>query len=130
MTETVMISVPRGDDQLADLLEAGGNIDAAMTVRGVKPVVYLWRLSQDENGGYDTYDSCVVSAVDEASAKRVHPSVYAARYDEQSGTWVDRHGDAFGHGDWATHPDQVLAVRIGVSTDQPGRVLCSSFNAG
>lgn len=125
-----MITVQSGDDQLADLLEASGNMDAAMTVRGARPVVYLWRLSQDVNSGYDTYDSCVVTAVDEESAKRIHPSTYAARYDEQSRTWLYRGGDTFDNSDWATHPDQVLAVRIGVSTDRPGRVLCSSFNAG
>jgi hypothetical protein len=152
MTDTVMISVRRGDDQLADLLEASGNIDAAMTVRGVKPVVYLWRLSQDVYGGYDTYDSCVVAAVDEAAAKRVHPGggdgvvfdedrqiwIYESlrllpgtegyAFDEEEGERAD--DEVYGH-DWACHAEQVLAVCIGATTVyEPGAIVCSSFNAG
>ncbi len=126
-----MISVRRGADQLADLLEATGNLDAAMTVRGAKPIVYLWRLSQDAESGYDTYDSCVVAALDEASAKRIHPSFYGGTFDEAQETWVDSDGEPRSHGDWALSPDQVTAVCIGATTtEELGTVICASFNAG
>jgi hypothetical protein len=132
MSETVMITVPAGDPVLADFLEAGGQMDAAMVVRGATPVVYLWLLTQSEETGYDTYDSCVVAAVDEESAKRVHPSPFRDdRFSEELETWVDGHGEPGNDGTWAHRPDQVKALRIGVTaTAKPGTVVCASFNAG
>jgi len=37
-------------------------------------VLKLWIIEQEENGGYDTYDSAVVAAMTEEEAKRIHPS--------------------------------------------------------
>jgi hypothetical protein len=133
MTE-VLAPLRAGDHVLADFLEASGNLDAAMIVRGHEPEgrVYLWLLSQVVSTGYDTYDSCVVAAKDEHSAKRIHPSPFRDdRFSEALGTWVDRRGEPENDGTWAHRPDQVKAVRIGVTLDQPhGAVVCSSFNAG
>ena len=145
-TSTVLVELPAGDPVLADFLEENGQLPAAMAVRCAEPVVYLWLLSQTENGGYDTYDSCVVAAVDEQSAKRIRPSG-SGEFDERRQIWAykgkdgwrynpgddgyDERNDEVGAGDWATHPDQVTAKRIGVtSTEPPGTVICASFNAG
>ena len=36
----------------------------------------IYLIWQNENRGYDTYDSAVVVAEDEESAKLIHPSTY------------------------------------------------------
>lgn len=138
MTEnTVMVSLPAGDPVLADYLDGRGLFDAAMAVRGVNPVVYLWRLSQDEDDGYDTYDSCVVAAPDEHSARRIgaHGNT---QYDDDRGEWVyastrKEYGWTAGQRapGWVSHPDQVKVARIGITTtEKAGTVVCASFNAG
>ena len=33
----------------------------------------IYKLDQDLNDGYDTYDSCIVVAENEAEARRMHP---------------------------------------------------------
>jgi hypothetical protein len=133
MSETVMITVSAGDPVLADLLEASGQLHEAMIVRGMAPVVYLWRLSQDVVGGYDTFDSCVVAAVDEASAKRVHPSEFVGAFDDSTSAWLDSKGNPPRRPlqNWAPHPDRVVAKRIGATAIYAaGAVVCTSFNAG
>ena len=147
-----MIEVETGNDVLADLLETSGNLDAAMTVRGFKPVVYLWWLTQNVHSGYDTYDSCVVAAIDEESAKRVRPGLAdGVVFDEARQIWIheaqrlsptdegyavdddggEQPDDEIYGGEWARHPEQVEAVCIGVTTtEQPGTVVCASYNAG
>lgn len=74
----------------------------------------LYLLTQDENKGYDTFDSCVVAAESLEAATRIHP-----RGDWKSDTW-------------ASSPEKVTAVFIGVaaSTIQEGEVICASFHAG
>ena len=128
--EEVLAPLPIGDHVLADFLEVNGYLPAAMLIRGHEPEgpVYLWRLSQDESGGYDTYDSCVVAACDEASAKRIHPSPFAGA--EWWKIEVDDWGISSASDDWATSLDNVTAVRIGMTlTEKPGTVVCASYNA-
>jgi len=81
----------------------------------------LFLLSQDENGGYDTYDSCVVCAESEEDAKKIHPSGYrndeVTEEEEKYGTW--------------TTLSNVDAEYIGEAKEGSERgVVCSSFNAG
>jgi len=79
----------------------------------------LWLISQEANDGYDTYDSAVVVAPDEETAKRVHPSGYVfSESDGPSGTWAT--------------PENVVAKCVGVAADdlESGQVICASFNAG
>jgi hypothetical protein len=128
---TVIVELPARDPVLADFLEASGQLPAAMAVRGAAPVVYLWLLSQTEAPGWDTYDSCVVAAFDEESAKRVHPTTYGRTYSDEHGAWLDRHGDRDDCSSWATTADNVTAERVGVAHgQQSGTVVCASFNAG
>jgi len=73
----------------------------------------LYLLSQHQNNWYDTFDSLVVAAKDEESARNIKPS---------SRDWGC---------DWAYSPDQVTVEFIGkaIKGTLEGVVL-SSFNAG
>ena len=77
----------------------------------------LYYLSQNDETGYDTYDSCVVAAVDEEAARHIHPG---------GGEWDTMFG-----GTWARYPNKVKVEFIGVAAShvKPG-VVCASFNAG
>lgn len=71
----------------------------------------LYLLSQNINTGYDTYDSCVVAAKNEDSARHISPSLHVEY-------------------DWTT-PDYVNVKLIGkaIFGTKEG-VIISSFNAG
>lgn len=90
----------------------------------------IYFLTQTQNRGYDTFDSCVVMAPDEDSARKMHPRG-DRRWNGQN--WeVDGYpgwGDEAG---WAHYPEAVTVEFIGVTfTDGvTPRVVCSSFNAG
>ena len=77
----------------------------------------LYKISQNENIGYDTYDSAIVAAESEDKAKLIHP---------------DKH-DEFGclYGSWCSSPDLVKVIYIGIAAEgtKPG-VILASFNAG
>jgi hypothetical protein len=73
----------------------------------------LWLISQDENCGYDIYDSAVVVAETEAEAKATLPSEYA--------NWGVS---------WATGPEEVTAKLIGEAAESVTGIVCASFNAG
>lgn len=78
----------------------------------------LYLLTQTDNAGYDTYDSCVVAAPDEDTARCLHPGGY---------DW-----DSFGgSGTWAFYPSTVKAQLIGVAVEGTAAgVVLASFNAG
>ncbi len=79
----------------------------------------LWRIYQDVNSDYDTYDSAVVVAEDAVAARSIHPN--------GPNGW--RFG---GGGTWAASPDNVGAVCIGEAAPdlEAGTVVLASFNAG
>lgn len=70
----------------------------------------LFLISQDCNTGYDTYDSAVVAAKDEESARNVSVSSYDA---------------------WAS-PEHVDVEYVGTAKPgtKAGAAICASFNAG
>lgn len=74
----------------------------------------LYLLSQTENEGYNTYDSAVVVAEDEVSAKEIVPGGYG---------WSDKYSP------WATSPSRVTAKYIGEAAEGVHGVICASFNA-
>lgn len=78
----------------------------------------LYLIWQEENMGYDTFDSAIVCAENIDEARHIHPSGNQNR-------WIDTQWD------WADNPDQVYAKLIGKAdtTIEKGVVL-SSFNAG
>lgn len=76
---------------------------------------FLWLLTQSENLGYDTYDSCVVAADTEEEAKLIMPGEY----------------ESFKSRRWARSVDGVHAEKIGVTkSERRGKVIIASFNAG
>lgn len=74
----------------------------------------LWLISQEENTGWDTYDSAVVAAKTEEEARLINPD----------GEWNLPAA-------WCSSPDKVHVEYLGIATEgvEPGIVL-SSFNAG
>ncbi len=78
-----------------------------------------------EDPNYDAYDSCVVCAPDEASARLIHPSglswyCWDAELQEWSG----------GNDSWYPPKDiKVTFLGVADSSLKPG-VICSSYNAG
>lgn len=90
----------------------------------------LYLLTQNTNRGYDTFNSCMVAAPDEAMARLLHPR--GDRY-WNGREWAYTDGDyryAAGEAGW-TDPDNVTVEHVGVTlADRPVGVLCASFNAG
>ena len=76
----------------------------------------LWHISQDQDDGYDTYDSAVVAAETSEEAANTHPTGDAKRWQEKYGTWC-------------SEPSHVT-VRYLADYDGPAGVICASFNAG
>ena len=78
----------------------------------------LYLISQPAvNVDYNTYDSAVVSAPDESTARHMNPDNGAAM------DWSDKRWD------WCHPPSQVKVEFLG-ETDWPAGVVCSSYNAG
>ncbi len=78
----------------------------------------LYRISQDANGGYDTYSDAIVAAETPEDAKLIHPGGYPNWKDDSCGTWAS--------------PDQVTVEEVGtaVETIKAGEIVCASFHAG
>ena len=81
----------------------------------------LYLISQDDNTGYDTFDSAVVIAENEEAARQIHPR--GAGPNE----WTEPYNDV-----WAKKPANVKVVLLGTWKGGPfsNPVVCSSFNAG
>ena len=100
--------------------------------------LFLWKLSQDENNSYDTYDSAVVVAPDRMSASMVHPARYSDdgtaiyRWDRSQDAWVDDHLDYLVVETGWCDPSNVTVICVGKAADhlKAGDVVCSSYNAG
>jgi hypothetical protein len=78
----------------------------------------LYLLKQNDNNNYDTYDSCLVCAENEADARTIDPNgnefKEGARYNE-----------------WALSKDSITCEEIGEANDKQERgVVIASFNAG
>ena len=78
----------------------------------------LYLLTQDVNNGYDTYDSCVVAAPDEESARRIHPG----RDD-----WND---DYYARKTWARIHEVAVSLIGTAKEGTSAGVVLASFNAG
>ena len=79
----------------------------------------LYKITQGEFIGYDTYDSAVVAAPSHEAARKIHPSPYVTTDD-----WKNRDN-------WASSPDNVTAEYIGkAAAGTEAGVILASFNAG
>ena len=78
----------------------------------------LYKISQDENDGYDNYDSAVVAAESEEEAIKIHPGSGRLYPDWDSENWVN-------------DLDLVSVKLIGTAVEgtKPG-VILASYNAG
>ena len=100
----------------------------------------LFLISQDENNGYDTYDSAVVCAKDEEAAKRITPAGYFYTYNEKLeifhwwcniGTDKEQYEPENLCKTWATKIKSVSVEYLGEAKEGSNAgVICSSFNAG
>lgn len=83
----------------------------------MEKATFLWLLTQSDNRGYDTFDSCVVAARTKDLAVKISPA-------------TGSHGFGY-HSRWAYSPESVHAELIGVcEKSREGQVIISSFNAG
>jgi hypothetical protein len=74
----------------------------------------IWKITQNVNNSYDTFDSAIVVAKTEEDAKTIHP---ADSEFSSTRTWC--------------HVDEVKVEYIGTATKGTKRgVILASFNAG
>jgi hypothetical protein len=82
----------------------------------------LFKIYQNINTGYDTFDSAVVVANSAKEAQKIHP--------------CDASGDFNMYDNWAARPDLVQVLYLGEVVGEPdddiypGAIICASFNAG
>jgi hypothetical protein len=80
----------------------------------------LYLISHARDGEYDVYDSAVVAAPDEATARTIHPRTGTIYPCDKWNEW----------GDWI-YPDNVEVKLIGkAARGTQQSVICASFNAG
>jgi len=78
----------------------------------------IYRISQDGNTRYDTYDSAVVVAENEEDARSIHPD--GGEFDPNEG-WPT----------WCKQKEDVKVEYMGIADKSLKRgVILSSFNAG
>jgi len=81
----------------------------------------VYKISQNTNSGYDTFDCAIVIALNEEHAKQIHPSSDV----------INDMSDWYARTTW-TEPKNVDVEFICEYNGQylGGKVLCASFNAG
>jgi len=83
----------------------------------------IYKISQTEHNDYDTYDSAVVVAEDEESAKKINPSgSNDAEWWKMERSW---------NNPWITDLSKIKVKLIGEADDSVEKgVVVASFNAG
>ena len=92
----------------------------------------IYRIEQEANNEYDTFDSAVVIAASAEDARHTHPgdgSLFREKDSDSNkfSAWNRQFGS------WVSDPSLVKATRIGTvpeNLDQTPQVVCASFNAG
>ena len=100
--------------------------------------LFLWKLSQDENNDYETYDSAIVVAIGPVSASMVHPARFSDtkevmfEFDRESDCWRHTFDGAPGDNNSWCRPNDVKVVCVGEAASflKDGDVVCASYNAG
>lgn len=93
----------------------------------------IYKLSQEINSAYDTYDSCVVVAENEEEAIKLNPGGFR-EFSEEEDSWMFVFKDGHTKRDidhtWV-HPRDVKIKFIGIATKEIKKgVILTSFNAG
>jgi len=101
----------------------------------------IYKLSQNVNNDYDTYDSCVVIAENEEKAKRIHPSPVWQEYgfydEEKKQFWTSYHksNETYlfedKYGSWTNDLTKINVEEIGdAKKGSKVGIVVASFNAG
>lgn len=86
----------------------------------------LYLISQNENNDYDTFDSAVVCAPDEATARLIRVGNYS-----QKEPFLMTEADWNTDNTWCSSPDKVIVQYLGEAAPELRLgEICSSFNAG
>lgn len=89
----------------------------------------LYKISQDINNDYDTFDSAVVVAESEYAASRIHPRYFGMWKEIKTldEIWADESNTS-----WVRTPQEVHVELLGIAEDslEAGTIIVSSFNAG
>lgn len=81
----------------------------------------LYRISQNANNDYDTYDSAVVAAPDESTARIMNPWNGSVMSESD---WSQRSS-------WCSSPNDVQVELIGVASEGRAQgLILSSYKAG
>ena len=107
---------------------------------GSKPLfqqnLFLYRVSQEKNNSWDSYDSFIVAARTSSDAKFFHPAGEQVVWDEEREEWCwEDDGTAWPNDDWVRPwhllgEDQIVCIGRASHGVEVGDVICSSFNAG
>jgi len=95
----------------------------------------IYKIWQDDNDGWDTYDSAIVIAKNEEAAKYADPGNNSfMEWDQKLDSWVFCYSNgnrvAQDYDAW-THPKNVKVILIGkADINIKEQVICASFNAG
>jgi hypothetical protein len=95
----------------------------------------IYLISQGVDNGCDTYDSAVVIAPDEESARRIHPSPYVTHVSNNTWMGTDCDGTEYNEEVWGTwvdyaFVDQVKVKLVGKACEGAvAGVVLASFNA-
>jgi hypothetical protein len=108
------------------------------------PNLYLITRNENDDAGYDEYDSCVVCATSPEEAIAIHPSTVKGDPDSVNYVYVDEMWycvfndgsvdthSAYNSGGWTSDIESLTVECVGQAQGayMLGRVICSSFNAG
>ena len=97
--------------------------------------MYLWKVWQDEQSGWDTYDSMVVAAKTEDEARKIFPNEGCEiRWSETLNSWVwpiNNNIERYDSSAWAADIENVKVKKIGTAEQNvKAGVIIASFNAG
>lgn len=78
----------------------------------------IYKVSQEQNSGYDTYDSFICCAESEMDAANTSPDGFG---------WNRKYS-----GTWCSTPEQATVEKLGdyTGSESNGTILLASFNAG
>ena len=82
----------------------------------------LYLISQEQNNDWDTYDSAVVAAPDEETARNMHPGT------GEPVAWGKGH--RWSYNSWCRSVDDVEVFLLATMVGRKQGVVLASFNAG
>lgn len=91
----------------------------------------LWRISQDKNNDWDTYDSAVVAAETEEEARVTYPGESDYRWSGSTWQYHTTDGQVINMSGYSwVDPAAVDVQFLADGYEGPAGTVCASFNAG